>query len=193
MIMSEMVKKEDNRIRYTKLRIRSAFYELIQEVGYEKVTVTSICNRAEINRATFYKHYLDVPDLVDKLQEAAIEELSSKIQVADHSTIEEFITEALKYIRGSNTENTVLSTFSSQNGALFSQKISVLFYNKFSCILDKYVNAGSKSQKDILFAYISAGSAGIIDYWSKSGFVEDEKVIAKSILSLAKATLNNDA
>ena len=56
------IKKEDGRVRYTKMRIRSAFYELLQKTEYEKITVTSICDLAEINRATFYKHYLDVPE-----------------------------------------------------------------------------------------------------------------------------------
>ena len=48
-----ITKKEDGRVRYTKMRIRSAFYELLQKTEYENITVTSICDLAEINRATF--------------------------------------------------------------------------------------------------------------------------------------------
>ena len=33
----------------------------------EKITVTDIVNRAEINRGTFYAHYRDVPDVVNHL------------------------------------------------------------------------------------------------------------------------------
>ena len=54
--MSEKnIKKEDGRVRYTKMRIRSAFYELLHEKSYDKITVTAICEKAEINRATFYR------------------------------------------------------------------------------------------------------------------------------------------
>lgn len=190
--MSEIIqkKKEDGRIRYTKLRIREAFYELLQEVGYDKVTVTALCQRAEINRATFYKHYLDIPDLLDKLQEAAIEELADKLSCSDHNTIESFITEALKYIHRSISENTVLSTFVVQSGQGFSERITKLFYNRFSGLLEKSISKEKNMSTDMLFSYISAGSAGVIDYWSKSGFHESEEEIAKAILDLTRRTIN---
>ena len=182
-------KKEDGRIRYTKMRVRSAFFDLLQEVGYEKITVTAICERAEINRATFYKHYLDVPDLVDKLQEAAIEELSQKLDATDYASMEEFISEMLKFIHESNSDNSIFNYLAFQNGSLFSRKISLLLFNRFSGALSEFVDNKTGIKKDELFAYISAGSAGIIDYWSQKGFKEKEEIIAKYILRLATSTL----
>ena len=188
--MSEIIKKkEDNRIRYTKMRIRSALYELLQEVEYEKITVTSICKKAEINRATFYKHYLDVPDLVEKLQESAIEELSAKLDAADYDTMDEFVAEILKYIKESNTENSIFHDLIIQNGSLFSRRISLLLYNRFSDALGDHADKSSMLKKDVLFAYISAGSAGIIDYWSRTGFKENEETIASYIMNLSDSTL----
>ena len=43
----------DLRIKKTKRAIRTAFYELIKEKPLEKITVTEIAARAEINKATF--------------------------------------------------------------------------------------------------------------------------------------------
>lgn len=40
--------------------IRQAFMELLREKEFEKITVTDIVNRADINRSTFYAHYPDV-------------------------------------------------------------------------------------------------------------------------------------
>ena len=40
--------------------IRQAFMELLREKDFEKITVTDIVNRADINRSTFYAHYPDV-------------------------------------------------------------------------------------------------------------------------------------
>jgi AcrR family transcriptional regulator len=183
-------KKEDGRIRYTKMRIRTAFYELLQEIGYEKTTVTAICNRAEINRATFYKHYLDVPDLVDKMQEAVIDEITAKLEAASYENIDEFVTNTLRYLRESMNDDLSLMSFMSQNGSEFSRKIVFLFYDHFSKALEIYANSDSDLNKEVLFAYISAGSAGVIDYWNKSGFTESEEQIATKILKLAKMTLN---
>ncbi|MGL3600309.1 TetR/AcrR family transcriptional regulator, partial [Veillonella sp. ZSJB6] len=57
---------EDLRITRTKQLIKSAFLELIDEHGFEAVTVKAITERAGINRGTFYSHYVDKFDLMEK-------------------------------------------------------------------------------------------------------------------------------
>lgn len=41
--------------------------DLLQEKPLEKITVTDVVNRAEINRGTFYAHYKDIPDVVNQM------------------------------------------------------------------------------------------------------------------------------
>ena len=53
-------------IRSRKL-INEALADLLQEKPFDKITVTDIVKRADINRGTFYAHYRDVPDVVDHL------------------------------------------------------------------------------------------------------------------------------
>ena len=60
-------KKEDRRVIYTKRVIRDSFLELLAEKPVEKISVTEICNNADINRGTFYAHYSDPYDLKQKL------------------------------------------------------------------------------------------------------------------------------
>ena len=52
--------KTDARVRYTVHMIQNIFLELLKEKPVAKITVKEICERAEINRSTFYKHYQDV-------------------------------------------------------------------------------------------------------------------------------------
>lgn len=61
-------KKEDRRVRYTKLAIRESFLGLLREKPIEKISVTEICKRADINRGTFYSHYADPFDLKIQLE-----------------------------------------------------------------------------------------------------------------------------
>jgi len=44
--------------------LREALWEAITEKGYEGLTVSEVCERAMINRATFYRHYEDINDLL---------------------------------------------------------------------------------------------------------------------------------
>lgn len=62
-----MDKKEDLRVIKTKQLIKDCFLELIEEKGYSKVTITDITKKAMINRNTFYLHYIDKEDLIDKI------------------------------------------------------------------------------------------------------------------------------
>ena len=61
-------KTQDARVRYTKMMIRNSLLELLSTKPIAKITVTEICERAGINRATFYAHYTDPTDQLHWLQ-----------------------------------------------------------------------------------------------------------------------------
>lgn len=53
----------------TKNKIKEAFAELVLEKGFDSITVSSLSRKAQINRGTFYLHYLDKYDLMEQLEE----------------------------------------------------------------------------------------------------------------------------
>lgn len=59
----------DRRIERTEKMIKTAFVELVNEVGFSKVTVTAISKRAMINRLTFYRHYQDKYQLAAQMMQ----------------------------------------------------------------------------------------------------------------------------
>lgn len=80
-----MSKKMDPRVMRTRQLLRDALVELIDEQGYEKITVQDITQRATLNRATFYLHYRDKLDLLYQSSEEILHELVGSI----HPTFEE--------------------------------------------------------------------------------------------------------
>lgn len=74
--MDEMSRKIDPRIKRTKRLFKDALISLIQE-NYDKskLTVQTIAERAELNRATFYLHYRDIDDLMEQTINEILEEL----------------------------------------------------------------------------------------------------------------------
>lgn len=66
----------DLRIIRTKDSIRAALVELIDEKGFEAITVKDITTRARINRGTFYAHYQDKFDLITKCEDEIMLEMS---------------------------------------------------------------------------------------------------------------------
>ena len=75
----------DRRIRYTKKIIKETFLNLLEEKELNKITVSEICRISDINRATFYRYYLDVYDLLDKIQQDFIEELKETSYNKDYT------------------------------------------------------------------------------------------------------------
>lgn len=49
----------------TKNAIIDAFWQLLEEKPYSKITVKDIVDRCQINRNTFYYHYHDIPELLE--------------------------------------------------------------------------------------------------------------------------------
>ena len=66
------LKKEDLRTKRTRKMILEAFIVLVEEKGYEHVTVSDIASKAMINRATFYAHFKDKQDVYDYIFEKAV-------------------------------------------------------------------------------------------------------------------------
>lgn len=57
-----MNKKADRRILKTRAAIKEAFFSILEYKPVEKITVRELCDKADINRSSFYDHYIDYPD-----------------------------------------------------------------------------------------------------------------------------------
>lgn len=62
-----MMKKVDLRVKRTHKMIIEAFIRLVEERGYDDLTVQEIADEAMINRATFYAHFKNKQDLYDSI------------------------------------------------------------------------------------------------------------------------------
>ncbi|MFJ7647140.1 TetR/AcrR family transcriptional regulator [Lysinibacillus sp. NPDC097279] len=67
----------DLRVVRTIESIKEAFVALIEEKGFESITVKDITTKAKINRGTFYAHYQDKYDLMNRCQEEFMLEMSN--------------------------------------------------------------------------------------------------------------------
>lgn len=68
-----MEKKEYRSAIRSRKMIRQAFYEMLKEKNFEKITVTDIVKKADVNRSTFYAHYPDVMGVVEEIQEEILD------------------------------------------------------------------------------------------------------------------------
>lgn len=74
-----MAKAEYKSAIRSKRLINEALADLLQEKPLDKITVTDVVNRADINRGTFYAHYKDIPDVVDHLIQQTFDTIRSAV------------------------------------------------------------------------------------------------------------------
>jgi len=67
------------RVRRTKKLLREALIALIEERGFEAITVGELTERAMVSRAAFYRNYQDKYDLVERIFEEAMSTLLNAV------------------------------------------------------------------------------------------------------------------
>lgn len=89
----------------SKSMIRTAFLELLHEKNFEKISVTDIVTRANINRSTFYAHYPDMIGLLDEIQSEIITRAQQISEETDYAEIYHAPKEFLRKLIRIGTEN----------------------------------------------------------------------------------------
>ena len=64
--------KSDARVKYTKMILRQSLLTLLREKSIDKITISELCKKAEINRGTFYSHYATAYELLKDIEESYI-------------------------------------------------------------------------------------------------------------------------
>lgn len=59
-----------NRKEQTKVRLRDAMIQLLQEKAFDQISTTELVKVAQISRSGFYKHYRDKDDMIATYQKA---------------------------------------------------------------------------------------------------------------------------
>ncbi len=59
----------------TKQEISEAFWQLLEEMPYSKITVKEIADRCQLNRNTFYYHFQDIPALAEATMAAWVDDI----------------------------------------------------------------------------------------------------------------------
>ena len=98
-----MNKKNNQRSRNTEeLIVRTTFAMMTEKKkAVNRVTVSKICEQTGINRSTFYAHYQDVYDVVEKVEQTMAEQLTRSFlnKLEEGGSLEECYTEMFRFIR----------------------------------------------------------------------------------------------
>lgn len=163
-----MNSKLDPRIIRTRRLLINSLIEIIISEGMESVNIRKIVENAEVNRSTFYLHFIDKEDILTQMQNRVLKELSDTIHNPEYdykSAIDDY------------KNNTPITTVSSMFEHI--QKHSSLyqallenhdFHKEFNNLIRDEVYMFRESIWEA--TYMATGTVGVIEYWLEKNMKE---------------------
>lgn len=175
----------DARVRYTRMVIEDSFLELLKEKPMAKITVTELCQKAQINRATFYKHYLDVPDLMEKIEENLFSAIRTFFE-GEAIKMKPFMVKMMQYTKDNRERFMALG---GENGDpnLMTKTFLVCYESAYPLVAQNTPNL-KENERQMLYYFISHGSGALLTWWIRNGMQETPEEVAEIALSLCSIT-----
>jgi AcrR family transcriptional regulator len=179
-----MAERTDRRIIYTKMVLRQSLLELLRERPIEKITVKDICEKADINRGTFYTHFSDPYNLLEQIENELFAEIASSIE---SSLKAEAISGLLGQIFESILKNKDLCTvlFSEFGDKIFLRRIMYIAHDGSIAEWKKMIPSVKNEQMELLYLFYANGCVAIIQHWIQSGMQESPQELSDMIEKLS--------
>ncbi len=187
-----MGEKQDRRIIRTRKEIKQAFISLLEEKSFDSLTVRDLTERANINRGTFYLHYLDKFDLLEKCEEEVFSRILTIFNAAavidvlqgeDIAVRLPFFVRIFEYLQ---EEAAFMKVILGPNGdPSFQEKIRQVFIkNMQDNILTGFNLSSLQVPIDLFTTYVSSAHLGVIQYWLNTGMKESPEEMTSIIFNI---------
>lgn len=178
---------ETRRVKLTKKMIKDAYIELLEINPDKRLSITEICQRADINRSTFYMHYEDVNQLVKEIEDEILNQIPypdlSDGALSKKEQYLELLQGTFEYIKENKKQFILL--LSQLDNSDFKKRI-------VSTVLEKYKTL-TISDNSLLskygYMYCINGVVGLLREWIKDNFPISSGELAKLAFEMSvKAT-----
>ena len=178
----------DHRVRITKMLLRESFLDLLVDKPVGKITVRELCERAGVNRATFYAHYHDINALNDEIKQ----EITDAIAQAIGTTLAEqslgrFSIEICRII--AQYRQLCMAFFGENGDHEFPQEIVESFRESSIALWRQQRPDLPGESLDYLYTFASTGCLAVIRAWVSDGMEDAPEDIARFIERMASACL----
>lgn len=190
----------DPRILRTRQLIKNAFVELLEEMDFQKITVNRLAESATINRVTFYLHYRDIPDMLEKMADDMIDDIST---IFSHTPTDEtssnenswkIIENLLEHI--AEHSNFYKNLLASKKVPIFRERLTMFLRERIVTRIDE---SGRRShvteivKEDILIWYETSALIGTIVSWLQNDMPYTPTFLAKQFSLLHHRGLNAES
>ena len=179
--------KTDQRTRYTKNMICNCFLDMLEEMPIQKITVKAICEKAEINRSTFYRYYKDPYDLMEQIENELWESFRQQIVGRSNGDIVHTLEEMFLAIQ--NERIVYVTLLSTNTGTEYFQHMVDRSYDMFHAGMQRRYPGMNENQLRWIWYYITQGILAITVDWYRRGMKESPAEMARFTAELDNCIL----
>ena len=179
--------KQDRRVKYTKTVLKESLLSLLKEKPLEKISVKELCERADINRSTFYVYFGSPQELLDSILDEMYERIGA--EPMDFSSVKEFLVGICECLYRYRDLMLVVAQSSDLIELLF--RLTDIWREKFMQIMSNQGLGGDRAE--LAYRYISTGACFTIGTWVIGGGMgQSAEEIAGSLEQLILHGLSSD-
>ena len=171
----------DRRVRKTRRQLRECLITLLKEKKVQDITVRELTDMADLNRGTFYLHYKDVFDLLEKTEAELQEDFNQLVCKHDAVDLKQRPSVIFNEIYSLVYDNAdLIEILLGENGDLsFVNRLKQLIREK--CLKDwmEVFRSGNAAAFDAFLSFIVSGCIGLVQYWLQTGLKETPEQMAK--------------
>lgn len=182
--------KYESKYFNTALLMNEALIKLLDEKEYQYISIKELCNKAGVNRSTFYLHY----DSMDELLEETIETInkrfyesfgdkSKNFKISNNSkdlvlVNKDYLYPYLNFVK----DNKIVFKLSFNKPDVFKSNITLSgMYNKIFIPILEYFNVPQRERKFLVYYYLH-GMLSVIKIWLDDDCKESVDYIIELIL-----------
>lgn len=176
-------KNENRRVRMTKRLMKDALLELLEEKDLANISVTAVCEAADVHRSTFYNYYTDPADLLRDIEQDFLDRIPLSPRVLDLQNEQTLLTatsEFFDYVKENKKTTRIL--FHSSSGDSFVAQMVDHLCNGFILLGESPDEVTARFTQ----LYIAHGAVGMLREWVNMNFPLSSREIAEMMYTLSR-------
>ena len=174
-------KREDRRIMMTKRMLKDALIRMLKEKDIYHISVRELCERADVNRTTFYKYYGSQFDLLNEMENDLLDFINRAIRHYE-ADYEKIMIAAVRYME----ENIdFIRIIVNNNDSNLPRKLFAMDGIRES-LLRRVTRFQSEEEKEYFYSFLTYGAYRMICVWANKEERESPTLLAKMLIELTK-------
>ena len=173
---------QDRRITKTRKAIYSAFLQLLNQKGYETITVQEIIDLADVGRSTFYSHYESKELLLDELCQKLFHHLFERAQ---HLSPQDYLTHIFQHFK--KNQDHVTSLLLSKNDYFIRQLRKELEHDVYPMVAEQLIQSYPNIPHSYLKHLVVSHFIETLSWWLKKGKSYSEQEVVQFYLEILYA------